>query len=777
MPVPVARVPSPFAQVAKAIVAAGYHPIPVLPGDKAPGEMSGGRWQLMEGWPKWRDQTPAEFIVKLWSTWDAGNIGIVLGTKITDKLEIIALDFDTDENFLLEIMEAAVPVANVRKRGRRGHTGFYLAPIGTQGRRFRRGKAVIFEILTGNATRQTIIPPSIHRDTQQPYVWLTKGTLADTPPLSLVRLTEDMIDRLVDTLESLEGVEEVRPNRAEMGSDDSPHRQLNNAALAALEAWVPALALHKFKRTSAGYVAVPHWRPSNTGRDLSARSRNLGVATTGIEDFGAGQKYTALDLVMAAANWDLETAFTWLADRLGLSEEGFDLGVPCALSSPHHDLPPHDPETGEIDLPPEPRTEPRTEPQTTPTDLTSVPGLVGEIINWIEATARRPNRMLALGAAITVVGTLVGRRVAGPTLSGTHLYVIALAPSGAGKDHSLRQIDLLLKAANAGHLIGPDDFMSMTAMIGVLQRTPCCLCAMDEFGAYLGRLSHRRASPHEKGMTKVLRMVWGISFRMMRTPEWGAKQSEEIYAPAMSIYGNSTPGEFFASLQGDDVVNGFLNRFLLIEAEKGAEQDPKSDPLEVPASLSRRLVELYARTIAITPADMSRPFDPRPRVMGWGAGAQAEFKLLNQEIEILREDDAMESFYARTVEMAVRLATIRALGQGKDTVDVEDLAWGRAVASASSRQMVDAAGEHMAGNEFAGYANRIVRFMRKKQVPVTRRDILRHLSGELRLRELTEIMDMLVEAGRVVASAREKPIVGRPPTSPIYSLPIKKAAL
>jgi hypothetical protein len=47
-------------------------------------------------------------------------------------------------------------------------------------------------------------------------------------------------------------------------------------------------------------------------------------------------------------------------------------------------------------------------------------GAQGNVIDRIAATARRPNRVLALGAAITIVGTLIGRRVAGPTRSATH---------------------------------------------------------------------------------------------------------------------------------------------------------------------------------------------------------------------------------------------------------------------------------------------------------------------------------------------------------------------
>jgi len=62
--------------------------------------------------------------------------------------------------------------------------------------------------------------------------------------------------------------------------------------------------------------------------------------------------------------------------------------------------------------------------------LTYVPGLVGDITEWIVRGAKRPNRMMALGAAIVTVGTLCSQRVVGPTDSGTHLYIIIIAPTG-----------------------------------------------------------------------------------------------------------------------------------------------------------------------------------------------------------------------------------------------------------------------------------------------------------------------------------------------------------
>jgi hypothetical protein len=120
--------------------------------------------------------------------------------------------------------------------------------------------------------------------------------------------------------------------------------------------------------------------------------------------------------------------------------------------------------------------------------------------------------MLALGAALTIVGTLIGRRVAGPTKSGTHLYVVALAGTGAGKQHAIDCIKSALIAAKAAAHIGPGEFTSSQAVIRLVKRKPLSLCAMDEFGAFLRRISNRNAGHYETAITGELRKLWGISF-------------------------------------------------------------------------------------------------------------------------------------------------------------------------------------------------------------------------------------------------------------------------
>jgi hypothetical protein len=54
-------------------------------------------------------------------------------------------------------------------------------------------------------------------------------------------------------------------------------------------------------------------------------------------------------------------------------------------------------------------------------DLLRVPGLVGELADWITATSHRRQPVLALGASIAAVGTILGRKVRTETNLRTNL--------------------------------------------------------------------------------------------------------------------------------------------------------------------------------------------------------------------------------------------------------------------------------------------------------------------------------------------------------------------
>src|SRR5262249_23022094 len=134
---------------------------------------------------------------------------------------------------------------------------------------------------------------------------------------------------------------------------------------------------------------------------------------------GSGFTYTALDLVMAANDCDLDTAFKFLSDHTGWASERVILvdaatvlgAAPTAVETPTEGQPEEQPEeqakepaqAPETPFPVAAPAEAKTEAPAPADELDSytrdVPGVVGEVIEWILATARRPNRVLALAAA------------------------------------------------------------------------------------------------------------------------------------------------------------------------------------------------------------------------------------------------------------------------------------------------------------------------------------------------------------------------------------------
>lgn len=390
-----------------------------------------------------------------------------------------------------------------------------------------------------------------------------------------------------------------------------------------------------------------------------------------------------------------------------------------------------------------------------PDALTHVPGLVGDITDWICDTARRPNRVLALGAALTLVGTAMGRFWAGPTLSSTVLYMLALAPSGVGKDHALQQIKRLLSAAKMTRTIGPDEFISMPAVVHFIEREPLSLCPMDEFGAFLKRINAKRASGFERGISKIMRSVWGTNFGLMTTPEWAATPARTIRAPALSIYGASTPEDFFEALDGGDVSNGFLNRFtLLTVASRTEDREPKEPPLVIPEKLSESLRRLFGGGNPLVVASKLHETDIEidPFVIPWGPGAEAVYTAFQREILAWQDRDAdAENFIGRAAEMAVRMATIRAGGRDPvaPKISVDDMEWGRAVALWSARTLYRMGRLYISETDFQAEANRVLRIIDKEGGEISQETLRARMKNRLRARELREVIETLEDTGAI----------------------------
>ena len=145
----------------------GFSVIPVYKNAKNPS---------ISKWQQYCTTHPAQDLINAWDRqFSAGQINI--GLACGKASNIIALDIDSDDPELLNLC----PPSPVRKRGSKGETRFFKYNPNIKSQSYP-----LLDILSDG--RQTILPPSTHPMTRQPYVWLTLDTLLDQielPELSL----------------------------------------------------------------------------------------------------------------------------------------------------------------------------------------------------------------------------------------------------------------------------------------------------------------------------------------------------------------------------------------------------------------------------------------------------------------------------------------------------------------------------------------------------------------------------------------------------------------
>jgi hypothetical protein len=330
-----------FEQHALALVAQGYSPLVIaprcqprpdgrrVPEGKAPGVRSGGEWQLAHGWDKWCTEQVSEHTVRAWGRMigtasDAG-IGVACG------LGLICIDIDLEE--AVEPLLAILPPSPVQKKGRKGISLFYRGDTEIiRSKNFRTPERVGLVDLLAEG-KQTVLPPSIHPDTGEPYYWWTDETLADYRLEELPELPEDIAEQIAKVLKQFgydpEGDRAIfQPETAMHGGGAVLSagvsgvavlfRTVNDAALANLHAWVPHLGLRRLFRAGRGFKAVAEWRESGSGRAFHLRAPNLSFTSMGIRDFGDGRGYSPIDVVMEASRVSAFEALEWLAERLGV---------------------------------------------------------------------------------------------------------------------------------------------------------------------------------------------------------------------------------------------------------------------------------------------------------------------------------------------------------------------------------------------------------------------------------------------------------------------------
>jgi hypothetical protein len=354
-------------------------------------------------------------------------------------------------------------------------------------------------------------------------------------------------------------------------------------------------------------------------------------------------------------------------------------------------------------------------------DLSSEPGLLGDIARWSQVCAFRPVVEFAQPAALAVLAAMFGRRWATPTGLGLNLYLVAIAETGGGKDALLDAPRRLLAAAGFRHLLGPGDFSSDAAIEKSLRSRPSQIMPLDEFGKLAQAMMGRNAPAFAKLAAKSILELYP---RSGPGSEWTGKArasdehdcaAEPIHSPTLSLLGVSTPEGFFDGMSQSTLDDGFLNRLTVVRA--GATGDRQRDParLTPPTALldalreaheasqpTGNLAEAAARNAdAVPPMNFARWADD---------AAIAEIERV-EAWEDAATDAGRRGVAGRTAEQVQKIATLRALSRSPSDPAVEagDLRWAFSMVEASILEIERGARENMSGSDFEALVNSVER--------------------------------------------------------------------
>jgi hypothetical protein len=750
-----------MAQLGATLVDRGFPILPIQPNTKKPGLYKLGAWHEYPKWSRHCERDTTDNEVDIWGNWPEAGIGIAAGRVIGIDIDIldsptIALEMEALAKRMLGDTPAVrighAPKRLLVYRAVQPFSGFKYPPI---------------EVL---GVGQQFIAYGIHPDTGKPYDWPV-STLADLSPDDLPGITEAQAREFAKEAYRLIPAE-LRPKtlgvglRAPMECANLPEqrgtyeavedalRHIVNADLD-YDSWVRIGMATKGALGDEGWPLFEAWSESSQKNDPKTTARSW--RSFAPQRIGAGTIYKlALD-----NGWEPDA-------EMQLNGE--------IVMNGHHPareflqaLQAADPisiEPQEISLPP---------PKPMPVGWDQVGGVIADMMALMAATAKRPQPVLALGASLCAIGALMGRKYRTESNIRSNLYVVGIAESGAGKNHSRVVINELFRKANLLQYLGGNKIASGSGLLTAIQRQPAILFQLDEFGMFLSAAADRKRSPrYVCEILDLMTELYTTSGTTYFGVEYASTQHNNahraIHQPCACIYGTTTPLHFWQALQASNVADGSLARFLIMESEDDfPDSNEAFGVIDPPQDLIDRLILIHQGggklNGNLTDVGAIDEVLVDPRVVPMTPQARATFRQLDQElVERLRTSrgTGYSSILARIEENATKLALIRAVS--RDPVDPQiedhDAEWGIMLSRHCAELTIREASARVSENQVESHHKRAMQILRDAGMAGMSKSDFTRRTQFMDHRQRDGVLRTLAEAGLIEMMALQSK--GRP---------------
>lgn len=350
------------------------------------------------------------------------------------------------------------------------------------------------------------------------------------------------------------------------------------------------------------------------------------------------------------------------------------------------------------------------------------PGLIGDLAMWMDDCAVHAAPLLSLGAAISLAGVLCGRRYATTTGLRGNVYLVGVARSGVGKENARQCAMSMLTRSGLDGLRGTDEIASAAGLLKKMHEGPTRLFCLDELGRILASIGGRNAGTHERAIATTLMKLHGSAPGVFLGTAYAERSENPIEQPHCVVWGTTTPDSFYGALKASDVVDGFLNRLLVLEVDHGqhAPSVPRASRSEPPQELVERCKALGngefipdRGNLSIVNASMSG-VRYSPRVVSMTEQATAVLDAFSEGVRKQINSSKIAEVWARAREHAWRLALVQAVSEAPadPRIEADHMRWASRFVWWATMRVSVAVSERMGESDEQRCGAAIVRYLR-----------------------------------------------------------------
>lgn len=377
-------------------------------------------------------------------------------------------------------------------------------------------------------------------------------------------------------------------------------------------------------------------------------------------------------------------------------------------------------------------------PTSMPADLLKPPGVIKDVMDWMLGCAQRPNPVLALAGALSMVSACLAQKVESQTGLRTNNYIVAVGDTSSGKDHARKCIKVAFQAAGQFEQVGGEEVASGTALLGLAAAHPNAIIQLDEFGLLMKAVSGKNAATHSVAVITNLMKLFSSAGTIYTGTEFADRKARErvnIEYPCINLHATTTAEPLFQAFSSADITSGYLNRLLVIFAPTIQAPLSFTKVCEPPAAIvdwMKAAKDMSCGMAGVTPAN--------PITLPMDRSALAQFTELHdwlQDMATAKQDAGMHHLWGRAWEHASKIALVCACAQHNKAADLNALAAsGQLVVDGKSAEFAIRMTKHLlsemerevigrvSDSEFEANAKAVVRVIEKAGIEgLTARDL------------------------------------------------------